>query len=133
MRVGGQPRVGGQRLKRDITGAAARTHHWQQLALRIVAQLLDHLAGIEVRQRPHFEIELALGRHDVQCPAPLNHTRLHGGEWRVEACIVQVRLGQLNADFAQLADQARRVFDGIDALWRVRRVACSTLHLAAHG
>src|SRR4051812_25016990 len=41
-------------------------------------------------------------------------------------------LRQLFANFLETADHARRVLNGIDAVWRIRRMARRALHMAAH-
>lgn len=63
---------------------------------------------------------------------PLDHASLHRGKRRVEAQVMVAWQCQAFADLAELADQPRRVFDGIDPIGCVGRMTGRAMHLAAH-
>ncbi|MNI55699.1 hypothetical protein D3C73_1106630 [compost metagenome] len=130
--VGGKARVGRQLAEADFTLLAHRPHARQHLLFGVGLERLRHFVRVLCRQGADLEVEAAVGGDDVQCLAASDHPGLHRGEGRVEACVVPFRRLETLADPAQFADQFGGVFDGVDPLRRIGRVAGMPVDVATH-
>ncbi|MNX99924.1 hypothetical protein D3C86_1324010 [compost metagenome] len=126
-------RRGGNLRQRQPRVRMLGAHLRQQHAIRIFLNPREDRLGIDARQVAELEHELAQRRDGVQRDATLD--RAGGGrrERHVEGLVVRAVGLEFIGDVADEADQPRRVFDGVHALRRQRRMRGLALHAAAVG
>jgi hypothetical protein len=130
----GQP--GGQRHGRLVRGGLERRHRAQRLEAKPRGRIDGFHLGFQTRrisgdtalqarhvgtgQVAEFVVEAAVLGHDVVGDTAADGAHGGGGIGHVEPCLSRLLVAQFTGDAADVSDNARCGFDGVDRLRRER-------------